>query len=268
MLKNSFFIFLLSICVFQLNCQLYPLKFINRSILFNTFACSVDSRSIDLSNYALENIDPMTFEGLNQTEYIYLENNKLTKIDPNLFKDLTSLREIWLETNEIISLNKDAFKGLSNLEKICLNNNPIASIYSSLELNKLCGPNPKCKVITNTKCDLSVKVKSIKLDCQHDSCLRPQDFNEQLKEQINLLGNIKNDSSNLQSYLSVVFDQLKEHEKLLDFLRNDSSNLQKDNLVVYDQLKEHKGLLGDLKNDSSSLQEEILKAKGILLTFI
>ncbi len=115
---------------------------------------------------------------------------------------------------------------------------------------------------------MSVKFKSIKLDCQHDSCLRPQDFNEQLKEQINLLGDIKNDSSNLQSYLSVVFDQLKEHEKLLDFLRNDSSNLQKDNLVVYDQLKEHRGLLGDLKNDSSSLQEEILKAKGILLTFI
>ena len=142
MIHEIFFLIFLSTHVDSLK--------LNKSVLFNDFGFSYDSRVIDLSNKEIDKIDSDTFKDMNSLSILYLHRNKISQIDEYIFRGLTNLKELWLESNYIISINQNAFIKLENLELLCLSGNPVSfPVY----IKDICAMNPKCKLQIFEKCD-------------------------------------------------------------------------------------------------------------------
>jgi len=111
-------IFLYNLIFFLINSCLSK-KTLNQTILF-AYGYSFDSTEIYLNDRSLDEIDPLTFRGLNHLQKLYLQDNTIVSIDSSLFVDLKSLQELWLQSNSLVSLNRDTFIGLNNLGNLFL----------------------------------------------------------------------------------------------------------------------------------------------------
>ena len=148
-MNNNLVVFIVYITI---GSNLIACKDLNKNVLVQKYGYSLDSVYIDLSAQSINSIDSTTFDGFKSLKILFLDDNKLTELNPHLFENLFQLKEISLESNNIQSLDSNLFSGLNSLEKICLNDNPISKLNNSLEINKLCGSNPKCTVKLNEKC--------------------------------------------------------------------------------------------------------------------
>lgn len=84
---------------------------------------------IDLSNNAVERIDPLAFSGgLSALNSLILYSNKISNIPKDLFKELSQLQLLLLNANSIECVHKDLFQSLSNLNLLSLYNNDIKTL--------------------------------------------------------------------------------------------------------------------------------------------
>jgi Leucine-rich repeat (LRR) protein len=91
---------------------------------------------IDIGNNLITHLDPLTFAGLGNLEYLDLSKNQLKHLDKSLFADLTKLDELILSKNLISSIQTDLFRTTCQLKVLKFDFNKITfidtSVFSSL----------------------------------------------------------------------------------------------------------------------------------------
>jgi len=125
--------------------------------------------NIDITREKLKEIDPFTFDGLNDLKQINFGNNKLEKLDPEIFNDLTCLMYIDLDYNQIQEIDPNLFNSTRKLTVLNLSNNQIKRIdpksLSSLNnLQKLYLGNNKIKELDSSTFSGLVSLKYINLE--------------------------------------------------------------------------------------------------------
>lgn len=139
--------------------------------------------SIDITREELKEIDPFTFDGLNDLKQINFGNNKLEKLDPEIFNDLTCLMYIDLDYNQIQEIDPNLFNFARKLNVLNLSNNQIKRLDPKLlnslnNLQKLYLGNNKIKELDSNTFHGLVNLKYINLEHNQLEELDEHIFNE------------------------------------------------------------------------------------------
>lgn len=99
---------------------------------------------LDVSNFHIQHIEPMVFNGLDKLLSLNLANNQIEVIEANSFYGVTA-DEVSLENNNLREVKNGAFRG-SNIKILILGNHGIKNvkkdaweINSSTIINGYCG---------------------------------------------------------------------------------------------------------------------------------
>lgn len=90
--------------------------------LFREFS-NVHLLELDMSNNAISNLPPKSFENLKFLQFFDLSWNNIKSIDENTFVGLSSLRKLLLNNNNMLNIQPDTFARLERLDALDLSGN-------------------------------------------------------------------------------------------------------------------------------------------------
>ena len=89
---------------------------------------SADTKELDLSGNAIENITEDSFSHLQNLTTVSLKNSAVSHISPDSFVNLTQITSLQLAGNSMTSLPDGVFRSQNKLERMDLGDNPLQEI--------------------------------------------------------------------------------------------------------------------------------------------
>lgn len=83
---------------------------------------------LDLSDLAVERVEPGAFRSTIELESLHLDGNKLNVIEPGLLQGIETLESLYVSNNNISALRAGALDGAPDLHRLYLDGNPLGFV--------------------------------------------------------------------------------------------------------------------------------------------